>query len=302
MLPFDNKSEFQVVIDMPEGTTLERTYVVTQEIARYLSKQALVENYQGYVGTAGPISFNGLVRHYDLRRGDNVADIQVNLTDKRERDLQSHEIAKQLRPGIQAIAKKYNANIKLAEIPPGPPVLSSIVAEIYGPDYDEQIKIGDQLKKLIAESDGVVDVDWMTESNQVEFHYEIDKDKAMRVGVAPAQITATVNSALSALPVGVLHDPVAFDPVPIVLQLNDHDKNNNDLKSLAVLSQDGNSVQIGDLVQIKKSIKEKSIYRKNQRRVVFILADMAGPIEGPFYAMMDISKKLKGIEVPKGYD
>ena len=126
---------------MPEGTTLERTYVVTQEIAQYLSKQELVKNYQGYVGTASPISFNGLMRHYDLRSGDNVADIQVNLVDKKERSIQSHDIVKQLRPAVQAIARKYNANVKMVEIPPGPPVLSTIVAEIYGPDYDEQIKI-----------------------------------------------------------------------------------------------------------------------------------------------------------------
>jgi multidrug efflux pump subunit AcrB len=138
MLPFDNKSEFQVVIDMPEGTTLERTYVVTQEIAQYLSKQELVKNYQGYVGTASPISFNGLMRHYDLRSGDNIADIQVNLVDKKERNIQSHEIVKQLRPAVQAIARKHGANVKMVEIPPGPPVLSTIVAEIYGPDYNEQ--------------------------------------------------------------------------------------------------------------------------------------------------------------------
>ena len=200
MLPFDNKSEFQVVIDMPEGTTLERTYVVTQEIAQYLSKQELVKNYQGYVGTASPISFNGLMRHYDLRSGDNVADIQVNLVDKKERNIQSHEIVKQLRPAVQAIARKYNANVKMVEIPPGPPVLSTIVAEIYGPDYNEQTKIANQLKGLLTKTQGVVDVDWMTESDQAEYRFEIDKDKAMRFGIAPAQISAIINSALSNMP------------------------------------------------------------------------------------------------------
>ena len=303
MLPFDNKNEFQVVIDMPEGTTLERTSVVTQEIAQYLADQKLIRNYQGYVGTAGPISFNGLVRHYDLRSGDNVADIQVNLVDKKERSIQSHEIAKQLRPAIQKIAAKYNANVKLVEVPPGPPVLSTIVAEIYGPDYNEQIKIADQVKNLISKTEGIVDVDWMTESDQTEFKFEVDKEKAMKYGIAPAQVVATVNAALSNMPVGILHNPVSFDPINIVLQLNDEDKSSlNDLKNLNVIGQMGNAVPVGDLVNITKVVKEKGIYRKNQKRVVFVLADLAGDLESPAYAMMDISEKLKNIQVPKGYE
>ena len=221
MLPFDNKNEFQVVIDMPEGTTLERTAVVAKEISQYLAQQKLVRNYQGYVGTAGPISFNGLVRHYDLRSGENIADIQVNLVDKKERSIQSHEIVKQLRPAIQKIAKKYNANVKLVEVPPGPPVLSTIVAEIYGPDYDEQIRIAGQVKNLIEGTEGIVDTDWMTEADQPEYDFEVDKEKAMRFGVAPAQIVTTINAALSNMPAGVLHNPVSFDPINIVLQLSD---------------------------------------------------------------------------------
>jgi multidrug efflux pump subunit AcrB len=303
MLPFDNKSEFQVVIDMPEGTTLERTYLVTQEIAQYLSKQELVKNYQGYVGTASPISFNGLMRHYDLRYGNNVADIQVNLVDKNERNIQSHEIVKQLRSAIQVIASKYDANVKLVEIPPGPPVLSTIVAEIYGPDHNEQTRIASQLKELLSKTPGAVDIDWMTESDQTEYRFEIDKDKAMRYGVAPAQITAIIHSALSSIPVGIIHDPVSFDPVNIVLQLKDSDKGSiNEIKNLNVINQLGNSIQIGDLVQVIKIIKDKPIYRKNQKRVVFVLADLAGRLEGPFYAMMDISGKLKNIQLPKGYE
>ena len=141
MLPFDNKNEFQVIIDMPEGTTLEKTAAVTKELSEYISHEPLVKNYQGYVGTAGPISFNGLVRHYDMRRGDNVADIQVNLVKKEDRTLQSHAIAKSMRAGLQAIAKKYNANVKIVEVPPGPPVLSTLVAEVYGPDYEKQIQV-----------------------------------------------------------------------------------------------------------------------------------------------------------------
>jgi multidrug efflux pump subunit AcrB len=302
MLPFDNKNEFQVVIDMPEGTTLERTATVANEISQYLSKEKLVRNYQGYVGTAGPISFNGLVRHYDLRSGENVADIQVNLADKKDRSLQSHEIVKQLRPAIQAIAKKYNANVKLVEVPPGPPVLSTIVAEVYGPDYDQQLNVADQVKHLIENTQDVVDIDWMSEADQPEYRFEVDKDKAMRKGVAPAQIVATINAALSNMPAGVLHNPVSFDPVNIVLQMDDADKSSvSDIQNLTVINQQGMSVPIGDLVHITKGIKEKSIYRKNQKRVVSVLADLAGQLESPSYAIMDISDKLKNIQLPNGY-
>ena len=302
MLPFDNKNEFQVVIDMPEGTTLERTTVVAKEISQYLAQQKLVRNYQGYIGTAGPISFNGLVRHYDLRTGENIGDIHVNLVDKKDRSQQSHEIVKQMRPAIQKIAKKYNANVKLVEVPPGPPVLSTIVAEVYGPDYDEQIRIAGDVKNLIEDTQGVVDSDWMTEADQPEFRFEVDKEKAMRYGVAPAQVVATLNAALSNMPTGVLHNPVSFDPVNIVLQLHDADKSDiNDLRNLKIINQQGNAIAIGDLVSVKKEIKEKSIYRKNQKRVVYVLADMAGELESPFYAIMDISDKLKTVEMKKGY-
>jgi len=303
MLPFDNKNEFQVVIDMAEGTTLERTSALTQEIAHYLSKQELIRNYQGYIGTAGPISFNGLMRHYDLRSGDNIADIQVNLVGKKDRSIQSHQIAKNLRPAIQQIAKRYNANVKLVEVPPGPPVLATIVAEIYGPDYDEQIKIANQLKNVIAKTDGAVDMDVMTEQDQPEYRFEVDKDKAIRFGIAPAQVVAIINAGLSNVPVGIIHTPVSFDPVSIVLQFNDADKSSiSDIRNLKVLNQAGQSISVGDLVHVSKGIQEKSIYRKNQKRVVFVLADLAGNLESPAYAMFDISKKLKEIELPKGFE
>jgi multidrug efflux pump subunit AcrB len=302
MLPFDNKNEFQVVIDMPEGTTLERTAAVTKDIAQFIGQQELVQNYQGYVGTAGPISFNGLVRHYDLRSGDNVADIQVNLSNKKERRIQSHEIVKQLRPAIQKIAKKYNANVKLVEVPPGPPVLSTIVAEVYGPDYDEQIRIAAQVKQLIENTQSVVDTDWMTEADQPEYRFEVDKEKAMRNGVAPAQVVSTLNAALSNMPVASIHNPVSFDPVNIVLQLADAEKSSvDDLRNLKIINQQGQAVPIGDLVTIRKELKEKSIYRKNQKRVVYVLADMAGDLESPSYAIFDISEKLKTIDIKKGY-
>ncbi|MBB3054680.1 efflux RND transporter permease subunit [Mucilaginibacter gotjawali] len=302
MLPFDNKNEFQVVVDMPAGTTLEKTQAVTKDIADYVSRQPLVMNYESYIGTSAPISFNGLVRHYDLRRGDNVADIQVNLVDKKDRSLQSHAIAKQMRGPIQAIAKKYNANVKIVEVPPGPPVLSTLVAEIYGPDYQQQINIAKQVKDLFNKTPDVVDVDWMVEADQPEYHIEVNKDKAMRYGIATAQVAATVNAALSGMAVGNLSEPASYKQTAIKLQLNDADKSSlDDILDLKIANLQGNTVPIKDLVTVTKQIRQKSIYRKNQKEVVYVLADMAGNLESPSYAISDVSDHLKNIKVPKSF-
>lgn len=302
MLPFDNKNEFQVVIDMPEGTSLERTAAVTSEIASYIARQPMITSYQGYVGTSGPMSFNGLVRHYDMRRGGNVADIQVNLIDKKERSLQSHDIAKNMREGIQAIGRKYQANVKLVEVPPGPPVRSTLVAEIYGPDYAKQIEVARQVKDLFESTDDVVDVDWSVEDDQTEYQFQVDKEKAMRMGVAPAQIVGTMHAALSGQDVGMLHDPASYSPVSIRLQLADAGKSSlNDLRSVKVVGQMGNAIPVGDLVSINETITPKSIQRKNQQRVVYVLADMAGKLESPFYAMNRMSDKIRAFDLPAGY-
>ncbi|WP_405563181.1 efflux RND transporter permease subunit [Polaribacter sp. Asnod6-C07] len=302
MLPFDNKNEFQVVIDMPEGTTLERTGVVTQEIAQYLSTRPEVVNYQNYVGTSAPITFNGLVRHYDLRGGSNMADIQVNLVDKGERTIQSHGIAKLLRAEIQKIASKYNANVKLVEVPPGPPVLSTIVAEIYGPDYDEQIRIANDVQNILKNTDDVVDIDWMVEADQKEYQFEINKEKAMLYGVAPEQIAYTMNMALSNRPITNLYDENAVNQIGLVLTLDEKEKSTiSDISQLKVKSKMGNLVPIADLVEIKETIAAKSIYRKNQKRVVYVMADMAGELESPAYAILGMEEKLNKIELPEGY-
>jgi multidrug efflux pump subunit AcrB len=189
MLPFDNKSEFQVIVDMPEGSTLEQTAAVTRELAGYVGTMPEVVNYQMYVGTAAPYNFNGLVRHYFLRRGSNVADIQVNLLSKNERSLQSHDIAKRVRPALQQIALKYGANVKIAEVPPGPPVLQTIVAEVYGPTYERQIEIARNIRGILEQTDGVVDVDWYVEDNQRKYNLKIDKEKAALNGITAEQIT-----------------------------------------------------------------------------------------------------------------
>tara|TARA_R110002012_G_scaffold112626_1_gene258436 strand:- start:5724 stop:7232 length:1509 start_codon:yes stop_codon:yes gene_type:complete len=302
MLPFDNKNEFQVVIDMPEGTTLERTGVVAKEIAQYLNTRPEVVNYQSYVGTSAPITFNGLVRHYDLRGGSNTADIQVNLIDKGERSAQSHEIASLLRPEIQRIGNKYNANVKIVEVPPGPPVLSTIVGEIYGPDYDTQMDIADQVQQILKNTPDVVDVDWMVEADQVEYQFIIDKEKAMLYGVAPVQIAHTMNMALSERAVTNLYDENASIQIGLILALEEKEKSTiQDIAQLKVKSQQGNMVPIADLVAIEQTTRAKTIYRKNQKRVVYVLADMAGDLESPVYAILGMTDKLKGMNLPKGY-
>ncbi|MRX66262.1 efflux RND transporter permease subunit [Maribacter luteus] len=302
MLPFDNKNEFQVVIDMPEGTTLERTGVVAKEIAQYLATRPEVVNYQTYVGTSAPITFNGLVRHYDLRGGSNMADIQVNLIDKGERSEQSHDIASLLRPEIQRIGEKFNANVKIVEVPPGPPVMSTIVGEIYGPDYDKQIDIANQVQNILKNTDDVVDVDWMVEADHVEYEFIIDKEKAMLYGVAPQQIAHTMNMALSERAVTNLYDEDATTQVGLILALDEKEKSTiGDIAQLKVKSQQGNMVTIGDLVAVQKSTRAKSIYRKNQKRVVYVLADMAGELESPVYAILGMTDKLKELNLPEGY-
>ncbi|WP_282013995.1 efflux RND transporter permease subunit [Marinifilum flexuosum] len=303
MLPFDNKNEFQVVIDMPEGTTLERTAVVAKELAAYIAQQENVVDYQTYVGTAAPINFNGLVRHYDLRRGSNVADIQVNLTHKHDRDLQSHDIAKAMRPGLQEIGKKFNANIKVVEVPPGPPVMSTLVAEVYGPDTDGQINIAKQVKSIFGKTNDVVDVDWLVEDDQTEFQFNVDKEKAMLAGVSTQQVVHTLNMALRGNEVSQLYQEHEHEQVGIDLRLQEKDRSSlTDLKKINILTQSGQMIPLGDIVDIQEKIKEKSIYRKNQKRVVYVTADVAGKLESPVYGIMEISENLTDVKVPEGYE
>ena len=303
ILPFDNKNEFQVVVDMPEGTTLEETANVTKELAAYLRQHELVTNYQTYVGTSAPINFNGLVRHYDLRRGSNVADIQVNLVSKKERDLQSHDIAKELRPGLQKIGDQFNANVKVVEVPPGPPVMSTLVAEIYGPDYEAQKDVAQQVKGLFASTESVVDVDWMMEDDQMEYRFDVDKEKAMLAGVAPQQIIQAVNMALRGAAISHLYAENDHQQVGITLRLSEESRTNiDDLKKISLMSKSGDMVVVGDMVNIAQVIKEKSIFRKNQKQVVYVTADVAGDLESPVYAIMDMSERMGEIVLPAGYD
>ena len=302
MLPFDNKNEFQIVIDMPEGTTLERTALVTKEISQYLSTKPEVVNYQNYIGTSAPITFNGLVRHYDLRGGSNMADIQVNLLHKAGRKLQSHDIAKAVRPEIQKIAKKYNANVKVVEVPPGPPVLSTIVAEVYGPNYDGQIEVARQVKDILENTDDIVDIDWMVEANQTEYRLEVDKEKAMLNGIAPQQIVTAMTTILQEYPVSNLYDETANESIGIVLSLDDAEKSSlQDIQNVKIKSNRGIMIPVSDLVEVITDTLQKTIFRKNQKRLVYITADMAGALESPVYAILGMEEKLQKIKLPNGY-
>ena len=275
---------------------------MANDIATYIAQQPLVRTYQEYIGTSAPISFNGLVRHYDLRVGDNIADIQVNLVDKKDRSEQSHVIAKNMRVPIQAIAKKYNANVKIVEVPPGPPVLSTLVAEVYGPDYKKQMGIAAHLKDQLSKTADVVDIDWMVEDDQPEYHITVDKEKAMRYGVAASQITETINAALSGMRAGHIYQPAAYDQTGINIQLSDADKGSIDeVLRLQVEGMQGNTVSLRDVVTVTRQTKQKNIYRKNQKEVVYVLADMAGKLESPFYAISKVSDSLKNIKMPVGY-
>lgn len=302
MLPFDNKNEFQIVVDMPEGTTLERTQVATMDIASYLSKQPMIRNYQTYVGTASPITFSGLVRHYDLRSGDNVADIQVNILDKKDRNMQSHEITEMMRAPIQQIAQKYNANVKLVEVSPGPPVMSTLVAEIYGPDDSVRLSVARQVKRLLAKTLDVVDLDWSVEANQPEYTFVVNKEKAMRRGITQVQIAETIAGMISGMNVGVLHNPETYNQTPIVLELPDESKDRiTALNNIPIRNQLGNMIPLGDLGSWQRTIRPKSISQKDQKQVIYLLGDMAGKFESPIYAMMAISDSLKNIQLPQGY-
>ena len=301
MLPFDNKSEFQVVIDMPEGTTLEQTASVTREIGAVVAEVPEVVNYQMYVGTASPYNFNGLVRHYFLRRGANVADLQVNLAPKESRKAQSHEIATRVRPAIQAVASRHGARVKVAEVPPGPPVLQTLVAEVYGPDYEGQVEVARKVREILEKSEGVVDVDWYVEDDQPRFRFEVDPVKAGQNGVSTEQVAATLRLAVEGVNVGLLHQPGEKEDVPIVLRLPRTERSRiESLKQVRVAGRQGNLVPLGELVRVREETAEKSIYHKNLMPVVYVTGDVAGKVESPVYAILSINKELDRLRLPGG--
>ncbi|PWN08002.1 efflux RND transporter permease subunit [Rhodohalobacter mucosus] len=302
MLPFDNKNEIQLIIDMPEGTTLERTEAIAQETGLVLLDIPEVYDYQIYSGTNAPINFNGLVRSYDLRQSANVADIQVNLVDKSLRSDQSHDIAKRMRPLVQEVGRKYNANIKVVEVPPGPPVLSTLVAEVYGPDISMQRAIGQEIKEIFYATPGIVDTDWMVEDEQTEYRFAVQREKAGVTGVMPNQVTESLGMILGQRPVSSLYSENEASQVPIKMKLDEADRAGvQELGGLHVQSQTGAMIPVTDLVELEEKVLEKSIHRKNQRRVVYVTAEVAGEIESPVYAILDARDQLDNIMLPAGY-
>ncbi len=302
MLPFDNKSEFQVIIDLPESATLEETAAAAMDMGNYLKTVPEVTDYQLYVGTSGPFNFNGLVRHYYLREESYQADIQVNLAPKGERDYQSHDIAKRVRPHLKEIADRYNARIKVAEVPPGPPVISTLVAEIYGPDYDRQRDLALQIRDIMEETDGVVDVDWIMEEDQTRYHLEVDRERAALHGISTAHITKVLTTTLSGQQTGLLHAPEEKEDVPIILKAPLALRAGIDrLKAIKIPSASGDMVSLSTLVTVKETPPDRSIYHKNLMPVVYVTADVAGSKESPVYAILEMRKKIAALSIPEGY-
>lgn len=303
MLPFDNKSELQVIIDMPQGTTLEQTASVVREMGEYLKTVSEVTDFETYVGTSSPYNFNGLVRHYFLRSGSNVADIQVNFAAKGERQAQSHDIAKRLRPELKAIGDKYGAKTKIAEIPPGPPVLSTLVAEVYGPDSNRQIEIGSDIKKIFEQTEGVVDVDWYVEADQPKITLVVDKEKAARNGISTEAIAKTQQIALKGMSAGLVHIKKEKEPVHLWLQMPfDQRGSAQSLQQMGIQSGSNGLISLSELVKKQEGIEDKTIYHKNLKRVTYVIGDVAGTIESPVYAVQNMKEKVANLKLPEGYE
>ncbi|MFA7095399.1 MAG: efflux RND transporter permease subunit [Gammaproteobacteria bacterium] len=301
MLPFDNKSEFQVVVDMPEGTTVEQTARVLSELGRYLATIPEVTDYQLYAGTAAPINFNGLVRQYYLRGEANVGDIQVNLTDKHLRERQSHEIALAVRKPLQEIGARYGANVKIVEVPPGPPVLSPLVAEIYGLDYDGQIRVAKEVRAVFEGTPDIVDVDDSVEHPSPKLIVHVDRQKAALLGVAQESVATALTAALRGDDVSYLRDANVKYPIPIRLEAAVADKADIEtLLALKVRSRSGALVPLSEIVTVERSAREYSIHHKDLLPVVYVMGDMAGELDSPLYGMFEILAALKDKVLDEG--
>lgn len=308
MLPLDNKSEFQVILNMPEGTSLERTAQICREIGQEVAKDPEVTDYQVYAGAASPFNFNGLVRHYFTRRGSNVGDLQINLRPKDERKVQSHEIAKRLRPSIAAVAAKYNGRVAVAEVPPGPPVLQTLVTEVYGPTDEDRIRLARRIIDIYKQTPGVVDVDWYIETDQPKVRFVVDKEKASLHGISAETISRTLRMAVGGEVVDLLHIPREKEDVSIVIQLPRSLRTTpEELLSLRVRSGDANAlpeagntssqlVPLRELVRLEDSLIDKSIHHKNLQPVTYVIGDVAGVVESPVYAILKMNAALEKLD------
>ena len=302
MLPFDNKNEFQVIVDMPDGTTLEQTAAATEAIARRLATVPEVTDYELYVGTASPYNFNGLVRHYFTRNGHYQADIQVNLLGKAERKSQSHDIVRRIRPDIARIASEWGVRVKVAEVPPGPPVLETLVAEIYGPSEERRVQVAAQIKAIFKATPGVTDVDWYRDDAQPTYQAVVDKEKAALAGVDTETVSRTLALAVSGAQVGLAHDEEAREDVPIFVQWPRADRSSlNDLDQIYVPTRDGRTAPLSELVRMEKAPMDRTIYHKNLLPVVYVTGDVTGRQESPVYAIMAMDQAIDKIQLPEGY-
>lgn len=304
MLPFDNKSEFQIILNMPEGSSLERTAQVAREIAGAIKDEPEVRDYQIYAGTAAPYNFNGLVRHYFLRSGAAVADIQVNLVNKHDRSAQSHEIAKRIRPRVSAISEKYHARVAVAEVPPGPPVLQTLVAEIYGPDETSRRALLEKVREIFRNTEGVVDIDWYLEADQPKVQFVIDKEKAALHGISTESIAQLLRMGSAGESVDLLHLPGEREDLNIVMEFPRSERSSpEDLLNLYARSEVSSGtinpglVPLGELVTLKKTTGDKAIYHKNLMPVTYLLGDVAGSVESPVYAIQAMNEQLRKLDM-----
>lgn len=302
MLPFDNKSEFQVILNMPEGSSLEETAGVALEIGEAIRREPEVTDYQVYAGTAAPFNFNGLVRHYFLRSGAHVADLQINLVAKHHRDTQSHEIAKRVRPRVAEIAALHDARIAVAEVPPGPPVLQTLVAEIYGPTEASRHAMARRVREIFQQTEGVVDVDSYMEADQVKKVFVVDKQKAALHGIDATGISRTLKTAVSGTRAGILHAPNEREDVEVLLELPRSFKSYPEalldlqLHGFSEATERMGLVPLRELGSIKTSLVEKSIHHKNLMPVTYVIGDVAGGMESPVYAILEMNRSLKELD------
>ena len=299
MLPFDNKSELQVIVRMPEDAPLETTAGAAAVLAEAALQDEAVMSVQSYAGTSSPYTFNGLVRHYFLRRQANLADLQVMLVGKEERKDQSHAIAKRIRARLEPVAAGLGARIQVVEVPPGPPVLQTLVAEVYGPDAEQRLEVARTVRSTFEQTPGVVDVDWYVESPRPKWQLVVDAEQAAAAKLSSADVAAVVQMAGSGTSAGLLHDPHAREDVPIVLRLPRAQRGS--LDAVSGIRVGPASVAIGELTHSSLSHEEQSIYHKNLLPVTYVTGDVAGQLESPVYAILQMNRALSSVRLPEGY-
>src|SRR5690606_24404446 len=302
MLPFDNKSELQVMIRMPEDTPLEATAGVAGALADEALRDPAVTSVQSYAGTASPYTFNGMVRHYFLRQDPHLADLQVVLRPRDERTEQSHAVAVRLRERLAPLASRLGARIQIVEVPPGPPVLQTLVAEVYGPDPDRRAALAEQVRAIFEQTPGVVDIDWHVEEPHGRLRLEVDDERAAIAGRSAGEVASLVSLAGRGMSAGLLHDARAREDVPIVLRLPRERRGSLDaMKDLRLTSLHGESVAVGELVDVIDGQQERSIHHKNLRPVTYVTGEVSGEVDSPVYAILGMNRALATIELPEGY-